>query len=195
MHIAIKHLLETERLVRGLGTEARLQILLDLLNGTELSGRDRKARGRLIGLLNQFDLTQRICRRNTRSMRDSTIDRKRNEALRDLNRRVSVYRMNPVCTSSQQVGLIVRYRHTAPTLAQSLEAEAASFIISLASVRLLERLRACICGKWFFGRTFTQRFCSPTCRIRHFKSSEEWKAHRRKYMRDYYQLKKSGKVK
>lgn len=191
----MKRLLEPEHLVRGLEAEKRLRILLTLLNGKELNGREHKARGRLIGLRNQFDLTQRICGRNARGTRNITGDRQRNEALRNLNRLVSAYRMSPVCTLSQQSGLIVRYRHTAPTLTQSFEAEAASFIISLASVRLLERLRACTCGKWFFGRTSTQRFCSPTCRIRHFKSSEKWKAHRRKYMREYYRLQQSGRVK
>jgi hypothetical protein len=40
-----------------------------------------------------------------------------------------------------------------------------------------------------------KEFCSVKCRRRHQASSEEFKADRREYMRDYYRLQQSGNVK
>jgi hypothetical protein len=61
---------------------------------------------------------------------------------------------------------------------------------------ILNRLARCPgCSKWIFRRVAAQRFCSKQCRERVFKSSDNWRAHRRKYMRDYYRLKNSGVVK
>jgi hypothetical protein len=175
---------------RGPGDANRLRFLLSWLNGKECG-----ARRRLSGLLNQFKLTQQVCRQDARGGAGWIVNRKRDKALAELNRLVWQYPMRPVCEFSRSYGLIVCYRNTAPRLARVREAEAVSLIVALASVGLLERLRPCSCGKWFFGRTSEQRFCSANCRIRHFKSSDEWKAHRRKYMREYYRLQQSGKVK
>jgi hypothetical protein len=51
------------------------------------------------------------------------------------------------------------------------------------------------CGRWLFKRFSHQRFCpGDKCRLKHFKSSDEWKAHRRAYAKRLYRLHKSGKV-
>jgi hypothetical protein len=192
MQLSMKRVLDKRAsiLLPGLRNENKLRLLLSELN-MKKSGAHR----RLSGLLSQFKLTQQMCKEDARGLTASIVNRKRDKALAELNRLVYQYTMRPVCTFSQNYGLIVAYRHTAPRRAQVTEAEAASLIVELAMAGLLERLRTCGCGKWFCGRTSTQRFCSATCRIRHFKSSEEWKAHRRKYMREYYRLQLSGKVK
>jgi hypothetical protein len=192
MQLSIKRVLDKRAsiLTRGLLNETKLRLLLGQLN-TKKS----RAHRRLSGLLSRFKLTQQMCKDDARGVTAPIANRKRDKALAELNRLVHRYTMRPVCKFSQNYGLIVAYHHTAPRLAQVTEAEAASLIVELAMAGLFERLRTCTCGKWFFGRTSTQRFCSPTCRIRHFKSSEEWKAHRRKYMRGYYRLQQSGRVK
>ncbi len=41
------------------------------------------------------------------------------------------------------------------------------------------------CKKYFFKRTKKQTFCSQRCQIAHYKSSDEWRAHRREYMRGH----------
>jgi len=64
-----------------------------------------------------------------------------------------------------------------------------------ASRGLLEDILMCQCGTWLYKRVPAQRFCSAKCRLRAFKTSDRWKAHRREYMRQYYRLNKSGKVK
>jgi len=75
------------------------------------------------------------------------------------------------------------------------ESVAAHSIIELARRGLLDRLRQCDCGKWYFARFAHQRSCSSTCRRRVYEKTEKFKTKRRKYMRKYYRLKNSGKVK
>jgi hypothetical protein len=68
-------------------------------------------------------------------------------------------------------------------------------IVELAKLKLLDRIRRCTCGDWLYARFSHQHFCRPACRHRHYESSQEFKVQRRDYMRRYYRLKKSGKVK
>ncbi len=68
-------------------------------------------------------------------------------------------------------------------------------ITNLAENGLLEMVRTCQCQKWFFARREDQKACSPACRHKNYEQTEEFKAKRRAYMREYYALKKSGKVK
>jgi hypothetical protein len=75
------------------------------------------------------------------------------------------------------------------------ESVAAHSIIELAKRGLLDRLHQCDCGKWYFARFAHQRSCSVACRRRVYEKTEKFKSKRRKYMRKYYRLKNSGKVK
>ena len=51
---------------------------------------------------------------------------------------------------------------------------------------LLYRIQRCKkCSRWFFARTLQQTSCSEKCRKQLYKSSPQFKEHRRKYMRWY----------
>jgi len=80
----------------------------------------------------------------------------------------------------------------ARTLPELQESHAINDMVSLASQNLLQRVCKCECDTWFFARFSHQQFCSPRCRSRHQRQSPEFKALRRKYMRDYYQLQKKN---
>ena len=75
------------------------------------------------------------------------------------------------------------------------ESLAAFGVIELTKQKLLDRIRHCICGNWFFARFVHQQSCSAKCRHKNYEQSEDFKAARRIYMRNYYRLKTSGKVK
>lgn len=75
------------------------------------------------------------------------------------------------------------------------ESVAAHSIIEIAKAGLLDRINRCDCGKWYFARFRHQRSCSAICRRNLYEKTEKFKAKRRKYMRKYYRLKNSGKVK
>lgn len=79
--------------------------------------------------------------------------------------------------------------------AEQEEAEAALAVMSLAEVNELIWLRRCLCKKWFFACRKTQKSCSSTCRHRLYEQTDRFRANRRKYMKRYYRLKRSGKVK
>jgi hypothetical protein len=75
------------------------------------------------------------------------------------------------------------------------EAEAALAVMSLAEVNELIWLRRCLCGTWFFAHRKTQKSCSANCRHRLYEQTEAFKAKRRRYMKRYYRLQRSGTVK
>lgn len=66
--------------------------------------------------------------------------------------------------------------------------EALELILKLTQVGELTRLRRCTqCQKWLFARFRHQTFCSTGCQQKNYTQSDAWKAHRRAYMRRYYQ--------
>jgi hypothetical protein len=75
------------------------------------------------------------------------------------------------------------------------EAAALFNLLRLAEAGKLRRVRRCDCGKWLVARRSDQEFCSTRCRQRAFATTEKFKKRRREYMRKYYRLKMSGKVK
>ena len=75
------------------------------------------------------------------------------------------------------------------------ETDAVFHLARLAELRLLHRLKRCRCGRWMFARFSHQRFCSSKCREQEFRSSSEWKEHRRKKAREYYWLHKTKNIK
>lgn len=73
---------------------------------------------------------------------------------------------------------------------------ALQMILDLARAGYLNRLRRCsACRRWLYAKFRHQNFCSTKCQQKHYTQSEEWKAHRREYMRRYYQLTAKSDVK
>ena len=58
-------------------------------------------------------------------------------------------------------------------------------LIRLTQARLVWKVRQCSCGFWFFARTPQNQWHQKACRLE-AQNSEDWKAARAKYMRDYY---------
>lgn len=75
------------------------------------------------------------------------------------------------------------------------DAEALHMILDLAKMGYLSRLRPCAhCQTWLYAKFRHQNFCSMKCQQKHYTQSEEWKAHRREYMRRYYQLRQQPNI-
>jgi hypothetical protein len=69
-------------------------------------------------------------------------------------------------------------------------------ILRLINDEAILKIRKCEqCAKWYFARISNQNFCSSACRGKHFSRTEAFKKKRRKYMRDYYRLKKFHSLK
>jgi hypothetical protein len=75
------------------------------------------------------------------------------------------------------------------------EAMAVHGILQLAYGGKLSRLMLCVCDKWFIGNRENQKSCSAACRHKVYERTDDFRDSRRVYMRKYYALRKSGKVK
>jgi hypothetical protein len=68
-----------------------------------------------------------------------------------------------------------------------IASEALELILKLTHIGYLSRLRRCArCQKWLYAKSRQQSYCSVKCQQKNFTQTEEWKAHRRAYMREYY---------
>ena len=63
-------------------------------------------------------------------------------------------------------------------------------LIELGLAGYVNRIRQCLCGKWFYARLAPQHSCSAGCRQKLFQQSRQYKRKRRQYMRDYRQREK-----
>ena len=73
------------------------------------------------------------------------------------------------------------------------ESQAIHAIVRLADQGLLDRLKVCDCGCWYFARFAHQRFCSEECRMRFWEGSEERKERKRAQARANYVYRKTRK--
>jgi hypothetical protein len=61
------------------------------------------------------------------------------------------------------------------------EGHAVKQITELCHEGLIDRLRKCPCGNWFYAKFSHSKFCSPTCQQKIYRSSPEWKKHRQEW--------------
>jgi hypothetical protein len=68
-------------------------------------------------------------------------------------------------------------------------------ILEMTQQGSLDRVRKCICGRWFFAATKKKEVCSDACRFRKFQEGlgPAFKEERRKYMQKYYRRKAKAK--
>jgi len=120
------------------------------------------------------------------------------QCAKEVERELARYRMRPVLRTLDTTGK----SKLAATLefnwdcGESPAARAVLLIMSPGNLGLVQRMRRCHkCNRWFYGKFSHQDFCSPKCQQTHYKSSPEWREHRKQYMRKYRRLKESGAVK
>lgn len=65
--------------------------------------------------------------------------------------------------------------------------EALEVILRLTQIGYLDRLRHCAhCNTWLYAKFRHQTFCSVACQQKKYTQTDQWRAHRREYMREYY---------
>jgi len=66
------------------------------------------------------------------------------------------------------------------------EAQAVVYLLNLAELGLIDRIRQCgWCTTWFYARFKHQRFCKTECQQSAYAKTTDWREHRRDYMRKY----------
>jgi hypothetical protein len=70
-----------------------------------------------------------------------------------------------------------------------IEAACGRELLQLAKYGLLDRLRTCICGQWFYAKRRDQKSCGKAvCRQKLCAATEGFKEHRRHYMQYRYAM-------
>jgi hypothetical protein len=107
-----------------------------------------------------------------------------------LNRELARYRFTPYAyTTGPNRWTVIwwRERERPEWPGEMTEGQALELILNLARYRHLNRLRHCShCRSWLYAKFRHQNFCSMKCQQKQYTQSDEWKEHRRKYMRNYY---------
>lgn len=170
-------------------------VVLWLNEGRTDWGRNTPAsRRRILDLLQTFHLTLSLI--ESAGQDADLINRppkRLSRLLVELNERLLRYETGPTAYIELDGSLAVEDALTG--LGPIGENLAAHAVIQLAEKRLLQRVRRCVCGKYFFANFSHQRSCSAACRHKNYEQTEQFKERRRAYMRTYYRLKISGKVK
>jgi hypothetical protein len=65
------------------------------------------------------------------------------------------------------------------------ENEAMEIVRRLDENGYLYRVRKCSCGRWFYAQFEHRSFCAEPCQQRHFRKTDQFREHRRDYMREY----------
>jgi hypothetical protein len=95
-----------------------------------------------------------------------------------------VYEGNPITWTTKEI----------PSVA--LFSSELGWILELIDQNAVGKIRRCQqCTKWYVARVSHQEFCGSLCRGKAHSQTEAFKERRREYMREYYRLQKSGKVK
>ena len=124
-----------------------------------------------------------------------------------LRSKLKRYKFSPYRQSQNGGGWILGWRH--PMRAGALdivvspegdtvrvtEGDAVLSLFRFMEAGYFQRLRKCdFCSNWFFARFGHQHYCQKRCQMVAYKTTEPWRMKRRKYMREYRELKASGKV-
>jgi hypothetical protein len=167
-------------------------------NHSYLGKATKASRERVLALIKAINHADELLRVATDYERDYWHDPPKAvaKALREIEDRLSLYPHQP------DVEILWQYGKHELGFTQFLggdapmgERSAVSELIHLGETSRLSLLRQCACQKWFFAKRADQKACTANCRHKAYEQTEAFKAKRREYMREYYRLKQSGKVK
>jgi|SRR5579871_2445095 len=115
-----------------------------------------------------------------------------------LNKELERYQFTPYALRGSDRWVVIWWRHreTQETPEEMTEGQAVELILNFVRAGYLNRLKRCgHCQNWLYAKFRHQSFCSMKCQQKVYTKSQEWKEHRNKYMRDYYQLMKTRRNK
>lgn len=185
---------KVRRKTRQFAGEEASQPLIKLLNA---GGQAAASRRRMEKLLETVSAMLSLTKETPSHLLSAHADRKYESLIRSLNRQLRRYRETrlPLFVLSDHQNWCFDYVIRIPGVPVE-EQRAVSAFIQSGESGLLERVRRCNhCKKWIFARFPHQVCCSAYCRERLFRSSEHWKAKRRKKAKEYYWLHRNKNVK
>jgi hypothetical protein len=123
-----------------------------------------------------------------------------------VNSHLSEFRFTPMFVLVAPTQFVVQWRPawerrtdppkalTGEELCRVQPSTAAKSILDLMDAGMLNRVRQCMCGRWFYAQSAKKVVCSAACRFRKFKNADQdtYNKQRAEYMRGY---RKNPKVK
>jgi hypothetical protein len=110
--------------------------------------------------------------------------------LRPIQKAIALYHGVPEISAPALFQNRLEFVYMPPLRSKSQEWFAFMVYARLQNEGVLPNLRRCDlngCSLWYMAKFPHQRFCQPQCKEKHARSTDEFKAHRRKYMKDRYQ--------
>ena len=202
LSIAMSHRRRSDKIgkdKRQFAGEKVSQPLVELLNAGDraLGRRTATSRRRMEKLFGTVSAMLSLTKETTSHLLTPRADNQYESLIRSLNRQLRRYRETrlPFFVLSDDKEWWFDYVVQIPGVPVEEQRAVAAFI-QLGESGLLERVRRCShCQKWIFARFPHQSCCSAYCRERLFRSSEQWKAKRRKKAKEYYWLHRNKNVK
>lgn len=215
MAILLSHMPQAKMLPREYGAEREAHSLVQWLNSSHNHSKTQRSYLRavqILGLLLQLDPIAEAWRpayRNPELMESNKkypqLFAEAYEIADRLNELLLRYRLTPsieprlgeggvyvrwtASKSSRGAVVVVQSSaHFAPEPAMD-EPGAIQKMLALSRNGYLDRVRKCVaCEQWFYARFSHAKFCSRGCQQRYFRSSEEFKEHKKQYMRTLRKL-------
>jgi hypothetical protein len=189
MALSKRHVSEKRHSFRG---ERKGKRLTDWLNAG--TGKDRQ---RIIGIVEDLQSmtvwSQQLRARHGHVPMDDVLE----QLDRRINSRLAFYKgAIPQISAIDELGRgVFRLLVRGSSKIKIDEWDALELTTGLSKEGLIDNIRHCDgCGSWLFARFSHERFCTEECRLKHFRSSENFKEQRREYARKLYALKRDGKV-
>ena len=171
------------------------EALVEILNGSKLSGPSTERVMRIISILQtRQEYMPRLIRGEFSDKRhfEPLVGALLGDAL-ELNELLGRYRISP---QIDPIGLYPKiYYFSQISGDEEPEHLAVMCSLQLAERDELDRVGHCNCGRFFVAGRIDQRHCSTGCRVKEHQSSEEFKTKRRRADRERYRLHKGGAVK
>jgi hypothetical protein len=210
MAILLSHMPRTRIPSREYGAEREAHSLVQWLNGSRNQSDMRRGYlrvAKIFGLLQQLDPIADAWRPAYRNPELMESDKKYQRlfteafAIADrLNDLLLRYRLTPhIEPNLGQGGVYVIWTATKSSMGAVVpipafgtehpqramdEPGAIQRMLALSRSGYLDRVRTCVaCEQWFYARFSHAKFCSQACQQRYFRSSEEFKEHKKRYMR------------
>src|SRR5713226_8485833 len=216
MAITLDHMPHSKVLRREYGAEREAHSLVQWLNGSRNHSDMRRGylrAAKILGLLVQLDSIADAWRPAYRNPELMESDENYRRLFREayaiadrLNGLLLRYRVTPSVeprlgeggvyvrwtatkSSKGSVVPIQSFAVTEPPERDMDEPSAIQRMLALSRNRYLDRVRTCLaCEQWFYARFSHAKFCSRACQQRYFRSSEEFKEHKKRYMRTLRKL-------
>lgn len=216
MNILLSHMPPTRVLPREYGAEREAYSLIQWLNGSHSNSKTQKSYLRAVkifDLLLRLDPIADAWRPAYRNPDLMESDKKYFKlfaeayAIADrLNELLLRYRLTPsISPRLGEGGVYVRWNATKSSAGAVVPIEgfaaneppepamdepgAIQKMLALSRNSYLDRVRTCVaCEQWFYAKFSHAKFCSRACQQRHFRTSEEFKEHKKRYMRGLRKL-------